>query len=132
VSGRGLDPQRLVRPLRLLTLALAAAGALYLWRRYDLMLLPAGGCSPLASLAPGDRLLLDRRPRAPVVGDALVFAGPENALHLAVVRQARGSGDARELWLETEVADCPGPDSRELGWIPARSVRARVLLALPW
>ena len=132
MSARRLDPQRVVRSLRLATLALAAAGMLYLVQRYDLMLLPASGCSPLASLAPGDRLLLDRRPRALGVGDAVLFAGPGGALHLAVLRRERKSGDARELWLETEVADCPGPDSRALGWIPAGAVRARLLLVLPW
>lgn len=129
-----MNPRLLQRHLRLLTLLLAAAGVLYLFQRYETFGLREEDCSPLLRFAPGDDLLLDRWPRSLRRDDALLFSGPDGELYLGIVRAVREAqgGEGSALWIETDAPDCPGKDSDELGWIAARDVQARVLMAWPW
>ena len=127
-----LSPRTVVKHARHACLSLAAAGALYLAWRFDWMTLPEEGCSPVMSLAAGQRLLLDRRPPAWSAGDVAVFHGADDRLYLASVAALRGEGRRLEAWLRADAPDCPGPDSDELGWIPRADLRARVVMVLPW
>lgn len=123
-----MSPRRLVVHLRrvVLTVCLVALG--YLWIRFDVYPLPDAGCSPVARFGPGDTLLLDLRPRAAEVGDALLVRGDDGLLHLVVVTRVRPG----EVWVGTDAPSCPGPGSEEFGWVASGDVAARALMALPW
>ena len=127
-----LNPRRLERPARRACLALAVAGVLYLVWRFDLTGLPAEGCSPVARFAPGESLIVDRRPSDWTAGDAAFFAGPDGRLHLGLVERTRHVDGALEVWTTTDALDCPGVGSEELGWIPRRRLRGRVVMIWPW
>ncbi len=127
-----MNPARLARPLRLAAYLLAGAGLLYLWTRFDAYQLPAEGCSPLLRFAPGDRLLLDRRPAPAREGDALLVRGEDGLLYLGRVTRLRRREGQREVWIETDSPTCPGRDSDEMGWIPSDRIAARVILVWPW
>jgi len=116
-------PQRFVPLLRRTVLALCAAGALYLIVRFDVTALPAEGCSPLADVPPGARILCDTRWPALWPADAVLYRPPGQPLLLGRVVS---TGDAG-VWIEADETDCPSADSRTLGPIAAESVRARVL-----
>ena len=108
--------------------------------RYDLVLLPAEGCSPLVGFEPGERLVVERRflgqPDEGQVflfrdGDELllgrVAAPPASAPEEVWKAVAEGS-----LWLVTERPECPGRDSRVLGPIPREAWWGRVTMRVPW
>lgn len=117
-----------VARLRRLVWIVAIAAVGYLYLRFDNLTLPAG-CSPLLRFAPGNRLLLDLRPGELAAGDAVVFEDGSGTLLLGLVEAT----DPEEgHWLVTDNPDCPGRASGELGWIPARSIAARILFAWPF
>ncbi len=135
-----IEPARFLRALRRACLALAVLLAGYLVLRFDVVELPEGARSPLYGIHPGDRLLVDRYRRLPATGEAVLYRGERGELLLgratappqdlpAPAAQAIGAG---ALWILSECADVPAPDSRELGPIPPERVVGRVVLVLPW
>jgi len=121
-----MSPARLQRVLRVLTLALAGVGVLYLWNRYELIDLPEGGCSPLRRLRAGNTLWVDLKPAHIAVGDVLFFELPGGEIGLAEVERSR---DGEAWWVACDDPACPGTDSEELGWIPRERVHGRLLMA---
>lgn len=127
-----LNPRTLTRHARLICLILTLAGGIYLYRRYELFDLPQAGCSPVSRYSPGARLLLDRRPPRLESGDGVLFAAGDEVLYLGLVDRTRGGSDLMpaEVWIQTDVEACPGPDSDEFGWIPVEGIRARVMMVI--
>ncbi len=130
-----VDPRRLQRRLRNLCLLVAALCVGYLAWRYDTQTIPVGGCSPLMRFGPGNRLLVDQRPRGLRVGDALLFRG-EGRLLLGAVERVRPDGAAPTrvdaVWMVGDNPQCPARDSGQLGWIDVGQVAGRVLMVWPW
>ncbi len=124
-----MDQAKLLRRIRRATLLLAAAGALYLYTRFELLTLPEAGCTPVLRYTPGSSLLLDTRPRPLQPGDGVVFDAGNGSTSIALVRELREDGAA---WLVTDAPDCPAADSDALGWIPADRLLARVVFAAAW
>jgi hypothetical protein len=126
MSGRpAMTPARLLTLARRATLLLALGGGAWLWTRLGTLSLPEEGCSPLLRFSPGVRLWIDWRPAEIAPGDAVLFRGGPGELLLGLVRERREDA----LWIETDAPDCPGRDSRSLGWIPRADLRGRVLVA---
>lgn len=134
--------QRLQRNLRRLSWVIALGAVAYLAWRFETLTLPAGGCSPLFRFQAGQTLLTDRHPSTLAIGDAVLYRASGQVL-LGSIEELRGAGRQpisplasnpwpHSLWLVTDAPDCPGADSRELGWIPVEDLAARVLLVWPW
>jgi len=121
-----MEPRRLLPWARRATVIAAVVAGLYLWSRFELLDLPAAGCSPLLSIAPGTTLWVDTRPPAYVAGDVAFFEGPAGDVLIAVVDSVPAPG---RYWLLTDNEACPSDDSRELGAIPAERMRGRVVFA---
>ncbi len=68
-----MNARKILAVCRRLTWVLVLVGVFYVWDRYELMRLPAEGCSPLISLRPGSVLWIDRQAQAASVGDILFF-----------------------------------------------------------
>jgi len=124
----------LLRARVFLYAAIVAGVAFTVWR-YDLVELPAEGCSPLFGFEPGDRLVVDRRPAELAPPRALLYRDPSGTLRLGRVapfppEAVRGGGD--ELWVLADERDCPSPDSRVFGPLPRDRVAGRVAFSLPW
>lgn len=108
--------------------------------RYDLVSLPTQGCSPLRHFEPGDRLVVDRWVGDLDADDVVLFEEPSGELYLARVGTIPASAPAGmhaavaggNLWLVTDVPDCPSRDSRALGPVDPAWVRGRIHLKLPW
>ena len=99
-----MDAKLIIRRARVITISLAAAGALYLGARFDLLTLPAEGCSPVASVRPGVRLLVDRWVSSAVPGDIVFVSDGVGAVHLAILGVDEGEGG----WVvRGDVQDCP-------------------------
>ena len=127
--------------LRLGVYGFLVLGVGYVLWRYDRIELPAEGCSPLSLFVPGDRLLIDLRPGQIEVGAAVLYRGRAGELLLGRVQEPPPTASAatweawdarRALWIVGDRHDCPGPDSRSLGPIPAEGVEGRVVCALSW
>jgi hypothetical protein len=129
------NPRRLQRHLRYLCFLAAGLGLGYIAWRFDTQTLPAGGCSPLMRYAPGNRLLVDRRPPRLEVGDALLFRA-EGQLLLGAVARVRPDGAPPDgvdaVWIAGDNPQCPAHGSAELGWIDAHAVQGRVVMVWPW
>ncbi|MEM9799859.1 MAG: hypothetical protein AAGA20_05995 [Planctomycetota bacterium] len=110
-----------------MTLLVAIGGLVYLVARFDLVSLPAEGCSPVAAYAPGDRVVVDRRTSGLAAGDAVFVRDQAGTMHLTTVLERRASDGA--LWCAPDVSDCPGFSSEESGWVSTDAVVGRVLLA---
>lgn len=119
------DPRRLAKPARRLTLLAAFGGAVYLGSRFGVHDMPDGACSPVASLAPGAKLLVDGRPRPLQSGDTVLLR-VEGGTHLVARVERVRAGDAA-LWCTSDGANCPGFESDEHGWVPPNVVAGRVL-----
>jgi hypothetical protein len=127
-----------IRRARRGSFALAALAAAYLYLRVDLLVLPPRSCSPLAGIGPNSRLLLDRRPGTLLPGDAVLFRGPEDQIHLARVAEPSASLDQRQrellangfLWVSVDHDGCAGLDSRSLGPLDRSDVIAEVVSVL--
>lgn len=120
------SPRQLQVLARRVTLVLAAIGLGYLFVRFDLRTLPDDRCCPLTDFVPGDRLVLDTRPRALTPGQPvllLVQGGGEVLGKIERVREADGA-----LWCTTDRDGCPGFDSAASGWVPREAVVGRILL----
>ncbi len=123
-----MNPRRLQRSLRFLTLSCAALGGLYLWNRYEVIVLPGEGCLPLQSIRPGNTLWIDLVPARIGVGDVVFFDLPEGTIALAQVGRIE-EGPLR-YWLETDNPGCPGYQSEELGWIDEESIHGRLMMSI--
>lgn len=124
-----MTPAGVQRIVRRLTLALAAAGGLYLYTRFSLLTLPESGCTPVMRFAPGTTLLLDQRPAEFLVDDGVLFEAEPGVIALGVVGEVRADGAA---WITVDAVDCPAASSAELGWIPRGRIAARVIFATSW
>jgi hypothetical protein len=122
-----MTPARLQVLLRRGTLLLAAVGAAYLWTRFEVLPLPAGGCSPLRRLRPGTLLWVDRRPGPLEVGDVVFFRLADGTIVLGEV--ARREASPPRSWVLTDDPACPGTDSDDLGWVPDGDVHGRLMMA---
>ena len=114
-------------------IAVAALGLLYLGKRFEVVSVPAEGCSPLYAYPPGTDLLVDKRFGELREGDAVLFQVRPGALQFGRVR-AMAEGDGGE-WVYTILGDderCPIPDSSSLGDLPRSRVAARIILAMPF
>lgn len=82
--------------------------------------------SMLPVLAPGDRVLGEKRPRSPKVGEVVTLDHPDRPGFTLVKRVAAVDGNRL-----TVLGDRPeaSVDSRLFGPIPADSVQARLILA---
>ncbi len=122
-----MTPARLQLLLRRGTLVLAAVGVAYLWTRFELLPLPAEGCSPLRRLRAGTLLWVDRRPGPLEVGDVVFFRLEGGTIALGEV--ARRAESPPRSWILTDVPDCPGVDSDDVGWIEDEDVHGRLMMA---
>ncbi|QDU67570.1 hypothetical protein [Engelhardtia mirabilis] len=135
-----MSPSRFLLVTRRAVLIVAAAGLGYLFWRADMLTLPEQGCSPLHGFAPGDRVIVDRRPKELGPGAAVLFEGRAGELLLGRVVDAprdldpaaRALIERGALWIETERDDCPGNDSDDLGPIATERVVARLIMAVGW
>lgn len=135
-----MSARRWLRRTRI-ALYLVVAGIVLLGvLRFDLVTLPAEGCSPLRTFEPGDRLVIDRWFGELAPDDAVLFQEPDGELYLARVGTLPPSAPdgmhanvaVGALWLVTDVADCPSRDSRVLGPVDPAWVTGRIHLVLPW
>ena len=141
-----MTPDRLAQIVRLFSririgiyVLLAVLVAVFVFR-YDLVLLPAQGCSPLVGFEPGERLVVERRLLGtPAEGEVLLFRdGGELLLGRVAAPPASAPLDVwaaveeGALWLVTERPECPGRDSRVLGPIPRAAWWGRVTMRVPW
>ena len=123
-----LGQKRLKRVLWRGTMVASLLGLAYLFWRYDTLRLPAEGCSPLLRYRAGSVLLVDRRPDVLRVGDAVFYAGSDEGVLLVAIEEL---GDSGLCYLVTDTPDCPGTDSRSLGWVALEQCVGRVMLSLP-
>ncbi len=100
-------------------------GLLYLGLRYKVYSLNAPDEVLPMRFGSGQQVLLDTRPRDPVVGDAYLVRTEQGGLALGVVEEVQGeslafimgrSGWTRDDWV----------------WIPRDDLQARVLFVLPF
>jgi len=124
-----VTPARLQKILRRITLLLAAAGGIYLYSRFSLLVLPAEGCSPVVRYGPGTSLLLDQHPDEWSVRDVVIFEAEGGVVSLGEIERLNAEGAA---WIVTDDPDCPAPSSVELGWIAEDRLAARVIFAASW
>lgn len=119
------DPRQWVRPLRRATYILAAVGLVYLFMRYKTYSLDAPGDVLPMRYESGQQVLLDTRPRDPVVGDAYLVRTNQGGLALGVVEQVQGQSIAF-------IMGRSGWTSEDWIWIPRKDLQARVLFILPF
>ncbi len=108
--------------------------------RFDLVSLPAEGCSPLLGIAPGDRLIVDRHPSAIQLGDGVLYRSPAGELLLGRVDAPPPSAPASvfeacragDLWIVTEDPACSTADSTRFGPISRAALVGRIRGVLPW
>jgi hypothetical protein len=111
----------------------------HLWR-YDLVRLPPTGCSPLADLDPGTRMIVDLHPGELSAGDAVLYADGAGTLLLGRVGTPPPSAPAAvwaacragARWIVKEVEACPGDDSTRLGPLPREAIHGRIAGTVPW
>jgi hypothetical protein len=112
----------------------------YFFLRFEVVTLPAEGCSPLLGIAPGQKLVVERRPGGVVPGDAVLFRSPQGELLLGRVAtppesagsEALAACAADALWLVSEDAECSTADSSRFGPIARSAVEGRIRGVLPW
>ncbi|MFT5288538.1 MAG: hypothetical protein ACI8QS_000280 [Planctomycetota bacterium] len=130
-----------IKRARIVSYSIVAAVIAVLVLRYDSVVLPEEGCSPLAEFDTGTRLLLDRWKSADV-GDAVLFRNGEDLLLGRVIEKPdfpeanRPAGwapfDDEHLWIVADAKDCPAVDSRRLGPVGRDAVVAVIAAGLPW
>jgi hypothetical protein len=104
---------------------LAIAALCWRWRRFEI-----ADDSMLPTLSHGD-WTLGIRSGDLRVGDLVVVAMPDRPGFLIVKRVAAADTTDGSFWLEADNSD--GVDSRQFGWVPAQSVRARLVTRYhPW
>lgn len=135
-----MSKRMVLRRLRVVVYAIAAAAIAVLVLRYETLRLPERGCSPLQEFAPGTRLLLDRW-RSPGPGDAVLFRANDELLlgrllpapRLPAERPAGWAPlDEDHVWIVADAPDCPAVDSRTLGPIATDAIEAVLAAGLPW
>ena len=119
------DLKGFVRKARIATLASAICGALYLGFRFDLVTLPAAGCSPVSKFAPGVTLLVDRWADDWGDGNSVFVEDGSGSGHLGSIR----SHDSPDRWVVTsDSEDCPTRYPAEENPIHANLILGRVLM----
>ena len=123
--------------LRRGVLVVAIVGLVYLYKRYELLGIPEGQCSPMLGIEPGMTLLLDRRPvdEHLYLGDLVIYELPDGKVSYARISRPPGTEPGTRrieagFWLLGDNPDCPLPDSRSEGVFPLESISARVLFPL--
>lgn len=119
-GARGLDPLRARRLLQRFTWLATIAGVAYLAWRFDSVVVPIGADDALG-LRPGERLLVDRYPRAIHAGDYVFQADPGGMRRLVRIEEVSAGSTLRALGA--------GDHSSE---VPRESIVARVILIWPF
>ena len=127
-----------LRKARVGIYATVVLAILYLVWRYDSITLPEEGCSPVRSIAPGARLVIDLHPGTLATGDTVIFRAEDGELLLGVVGVVPDSAPPEmqasvadgALWITADQPKCPAKDSRLLGPIPRASIAGKVFLSL--
>ena len=130
--------RRFLLRARIAVWVFALLAAAYLWLRFESIRLSEDGCSPVRALAPGDRLIYDKRPGRLTAGDVLIFRGPDDELLLGISRAVPASApsdmhaefEAGMLWIEGDATGCPSLDSRSMGPIDPDRVVGRLVYSL--
>ncbi len=130
-----------LKRMRIISYSIVAAVIAVLVLRYDTVVLPEEGCSPLVEFDTGTRLLLDRWKTAEV-GDSVLFRNGEDLLLGKIVEKPEfpeanrpagwASFDDDHLWIVADAKDCPAVDSRGLGPVRRDAVVAVIAAGLPW
>ncbi len=120
-----MEPRSLARRLRRLTLLASLLGLLWLVSRFRAYGLDGDVAVIPMRYEPGQRLLLDTRPREPEVGDAWFVRTPEGTLALGVV-QALDAERMAMLFGRVRF------DPEHWTWVPRDQGQARVLMVLPF
>ena len=121
------NQRALLRIMRRGTLLIAACSALYIGSRFDMLVLPEAGCSPVSRFSPGARVLVDRRPPQFFAGDCVFVEGGDGLVHLVLLGAMNEAG---EFWTHTDTPDCPGADPALLGWVKPDDLLGRVAMGL--
>jgi len=119
------DPRRVMQWVRRAILLLSLLGVLWLVSRFR-----AYGLSGEADILPmryepGQTLLIDNRPRPPVVGDAYFVRTQDGSLALGIV-QALSEESMAMLFGRVRF------DPEHWIWVPKDQAQARVLFVLPF
>jgi hypothetical protein len=99
--------------------------------RFEVQTLPRDGISPLLSLRPGAKVLVDRRELEAQIGEALLFRDEAGRLLLGRLAQKPAHEGRAGLWILSDGEASLLPDSRSLGPIAPERVEGRVVCALP-
>ncbi len=118
--------RKALKVLRRITVLVALGGLGYLALRFEFMQLPEERPCPLVQFEPGDKLVIDGRPTALSVDDAVLVMTRDGIRRLCKIRLIR-EGDGH-LWCVTDNPDCEGFSSTVAGWIDPRAVVGRVLM----
>ena len=119
------SPTRFLKPLRRITLLLAAAGACYLMWRFDVYGLP-GECSPVRAVPAGARMVVDMHPSVCEVGDLVFYEHPETGLEFG--RVVERCPDHASVATDNE--QCVSPSGMGPHTVPIADVAARVVFVL--
>lgn len=120
-----IEQKQIMRWSRRVTAVLAIAGAAYLVSRYEVFRMDSDAPSPLHRFADGSTLVLDRRPRTPEPGDAVVVRTASGVLHVTGIEAVREDGSG--IWCEIDDPSVAGLTSSTAGWIDGRAIYGRVL-----
>ena len=118
-------PRRILFWVRRAVLLLSLLGILWLVSRFRAYGLSGEAAILPMRFEPGQTLLIDQRPRPPVVGDAWFVRTPDGALALGIVQAL--SEEAMAMLFGRA-----GFDAEHWIWIPKDQAQARVLFALPF
>ncbi len=132
-----VDKRTFVRYARYAVYAFVVVALGYLVLRFDMITLPEEGCSPLRSISPGDRLVVDLWPGRLAEGDPVLFRDESGKLLLGKVGTVPETAPesyaaavaAGAYWIVADDPRCPAPDSRALGPIDAEAIAGKVFLA---
>lgn len=111
-----------IRPLGLVIGLAGSLGAAFAWRRLDVV--AVRGRSMVPTLLPGDRLLVARLRRPPLVGDVVLASDPRDGERELIKRVA--AVRAGHVALRGD-APAASTDSRSFGELPMGAVRWVVL-----
>ncbi len=119
------DPRRYLPILRRVTLLICGLLVIWIISRFRTFGLEGDPAILPMRFEPGQTLLLDTRPRAPIVGDAWLVRTPEGNLALGIVRALDGEKVGMEFGRTIA-------KPQDWLWLDLGQVRSRVLMPLPF